>query len=81
MSCNVKHNGHWQNRLFCNRNSNHPKCFEGEKSLPIDYITYTKAWMTKLRRVFEDWLKKYDKEMQMKRRKIALLLTTTALPK
>lgn len=44
-----------------------PRRFKGVKTLPADYASNIKAWMTK--EVFEDWLRKVDKQIKNKRKK------------
>ncbi|XP_063624721.1 LOW QUALITY PROTEIN: tigger transposable element-derived protein 4-like [Cydia splendana] len=40
--------------------SKRPRCFKGVKTLPVDYVSNTKAWMTK--DLFKNWLKKVNKQ-------------------
>lgn len=48
--------------------SKRPRCFKGVKNLPLDYVSNSKAWMTKT--LFDDWLKKVDEIMKIKGKKI-----------
>lgn len=52
--------------------SKRPRCFKSVKNLPLDYVSNSKAWMTKT--LFEDWLKKVDKIMKIKEKKIVLFI-------
>lgn len=52
--------------------SKRPRCFQDVKTLPVDYESNVKAWMTK--NLFKDWLKKVDKQMKIKRQKIVLFV-------
>lgn len=56
--------------------SKRPRCFKGVKTLPVDYASNTKAWMTKI--LFKDWLKNVDKKMMMKNKKILLFIDNCA---
>lgn len=56
--------------------SNKPRCFKGVASLPADYASNKRAWMTK--DIFSKWLVQTDKEMQKKKKKILLLLDNCA---
>ena len=49
-----------------------PRAFKGAKSLPVQYESNRKAWMTQA--IFSEWLKKLDRKMVQKKRKIALIL-------
>ena len=51
-----------------------PRCFKGvnKKTLPVEYHANKKAWMTSV--IFETWLKKFDKHMGCKGRKVLLFL-------
>jgi len=49
-----------------------PKCFKGIKSLPIDYESNPKAWMTNL--LWNKWLKQFDEKLFMENRKIILFI-------
>ncbi|XP_057336463.1 tigger transposable element-derived protein 4-like [Microplitis mediator] len=52
--------------------SKRPRCFKGVKTLPVDYANNTKAWMTK--ELFKDWLRKVNKQMIIKQKKILLII-------
>jgi len=52
-----------------NGKSKNPRCFKGVRSLPVDYYSNANAWMTSI--VFNDWLVKWDLELE---RKIVLLV-------
>lgn len=49
-----------------------PRCFDGIKSLPIDYESNPKAWMTPL--LWNKWLKRFDEKMFLENRKIVLFI-------
>ncbi|GBL88989.1 Tigger transposable element-derived protein 6 [Araneus ventricosus] len=49
-----------------------PRCFKNVKSLPTDYTSNKKAWMTQL--VSEDFLRKQDKKMRLQKRRIILFI-------
>ena len=49
-----------------------PRCFKHVKSLPTEYDANKKAWMTS--DIFKEWVKKLDKKMRKKKRKIALII-------
>ena len=51
-----------------------PRCFKrvNKKTLPVEYHANKKAWMTS--GIFENWLKKFDKHMGCKGRKVLLFL-------
>lgn len=49
-----------------------PRCFKNVKSLPTDYVSNKKSWMTQS--LFEDFLRKLDKKMRLQKRKIILFL-------
>ncbi|XP_041359874.1 tigger transposable element-derived protein 4-like [Gigantopelta aegis] len=49
-----------------------PRCFKSVKSLPTEYQSNKKAWMTG--DMFTEWLNKLNKQMQQKRRKIAMIV-------
>jgi len=49
--------------------SKNPRCFKGVRSLPVDYYSNAKAWMTSV--IFNNWLVKWGLELK---RKIVLLV-------
>ena len=49
-----------------------PHCFKNVKSLPTDYTSNKKAWMTQL--LFEDFLRKLEEKMRLQKRKIILFI-------
>ena len=49
-----------------------PRCFRGVPELPIEYRSNTNALMTST--IFEQWLRKWDRECIMINRRIALIL-------
>jgi len=52
--------------------STKPRCFRGIKSLPIDYESNPRAWMTAL--LWKKWLKQFDEKLFMENRKIILFI-------
>ncbi|XP_014250358.1 tigger transposable element-derived protein 4-like [Cimex lectularius] len=50
--------------------SKSPRCFKNVQKLPLDYTHNKKAWMTS--EIISDWLRKWDEELQKKKRKILL---------
>ncbi|XP_052699761.1 tigger transposable element-derived protein 4-like [Crassostrea angulata] len=57
--------------LVIGRASN-PRCFKHVKSLSVEYYSNKKAWMTS--EIFTEWVKKLEKKMLRKKRKIALIV-------
>ncbi|KAI8516456.1 Pyruvate decarboxylase 2, partial [Branchiostoma belcheri] len=51
--------------------SKNPRCFRGQR-VPLPWYANKKAWMTV--EIFREWMKKVDREMGRKRKKICLLL-------
>ncbi|XP_041372694.1 tigger transposable element-derived protein 4-like [Gigantopelta aegis] len=49
-----------------------PRCFKNVRSLPVDYRSNKKAWMTGA--LFTEWVKDLDKSMKRQKRKILLLV-------
>ncbi|KAK8756955.1 hypothetical protein V5799_000343 [Amblyomma americanum] len=49
-----------------------PRCLKGVRNLQVAYLSNKKAWMTS--KLFEDWLKDFDQEMERQHRKVLLLL-------
>ncbi|XP_041369493.1 tigger transposable element-derived protein 4-like [Gigantopelta aegis] len=58
--------------LFVIGKSAKPRCFRGVKSLPTEYESNKKAWMTG--EMFSRWLVRLDKKMQRNGRKIAMIV-------
>lgn len=52
--------------------SKQPRCFKGVKTLPVEYDSNAKAWMTRI--IFKGWLKKLDKKMKSNGKKIILFV-------
>ncbi|XP_062597709.1 tigger transposable element-derived protein 6-like [Saccostrea cucullata] len=52
--------------------SANPRCFKNVRSLPVEYNTNKKAWMTV--DIFSTWVKQLDKKMKRKKRKTALVI-------
>lgn len=52
--------------------SANPRCFKNVKSLPVEYLSNSKAWMTG--DIFEKWLLNLDKRMLRQKRKILLFV-------
>lgn len=51
--------------LVIGRASN-PRCFKHVKSLPVEYYSNKKAWMTL--EIFTEWVKKLEKKMLRKKK-------------
>lgn len=49
-----------------------PRCFKGNRSLPVKYMANTRAWMT--RAIFGEWVQAFDRDMGRQGRKVCLLL-------
>lgn len=49
-----------------------PRCLKNVNSLPCDYRSSRKAWMTT--GIFNEWLVKFDEEMKRNKRRILLLI-------
>lgn len=52
--------------------SANPRCFKNIKTLPTDYTSNKKAWMTS--EIFTDWIVKLDKKFQRQQRKVAMIV-------
>ena len=52
--------------------SKNPRSFKHVKTLPVCYKSNKKAWMTS--QLFEEWLKKLDKQFSTQKRKIAMVV-------
>ncbi|XP_043475654.1 tigger transposable element-derived protein 6-like [Leptopilina heterotoma] len=52
--------------------SKKPRCFKGVNTLPVEYQSNRKAWMT--RQIFTEWLQKVDKKMKNEKTKILLFV-------
>lgn len=49
-----------------------PRCFKNCHSLPCEYTSNKKAWMT--REIFSNWLRKFNKDMKKQNKKVLLLI-------
>ena len=58
-------------RLIIGKSAN-PRCFKNKKTLPTPYTSNKKAWMTS--EIFTDWLRNLDRNLQKKKRKIAMVV-------
>ena len=56
--------------------SKQPRCFKNVKTLPVAYEANKNAWMTG--DIWKEWLKKLDKQMRLKKRKIVMLCDNCA---
>ena len=56
--------------------SQKPRSFKNKVTLPTEYKSNRKAWMTS--DIFTEWLKKFDRKMTTQKRKVALLLDNCA---
>lgn len=65
-------NGSEKRQLTVIGKSHKPRCFKNVKKLPVDYKANKKAWMTS--DLFQEYLRKWDKELSLKKRKIVLLV-------
>ncbi|XP_067686985.1 tigger transposable element-derived protein 6-like [Haliotis asinina] len=52
--------------------SEKPRCFKNVRSLPVDYRSNGKAWMTS--DLFTEWVNKLDQSMRRQNRKVLLLI-------
>uniref|UniRef100_A0A3B3SWE0 HTH CENPB-type domain-containing protein n=1 Tax=Paramormyrops kingsleyae TaxID=1676925 RepID=A0A3B3SWE0_9TELE len=52
--------------------SKNPRAFKNVGSLPVSYCVNKKAWMTST--LFDDWLKKLDRQMAKEKRKICMVI-------
>ena len=59
------------NFLIISKNSK-PRCFKGVKSLPLEYTSNKKAWLTSA--PFESWLRKFDRKFPLQGRTIAMVV-------
>ena len=59
-------------KLFVIGKSKNPRCFKNITSLPVDYRANKNAWMTS--DLFIEWLVEWDRSLQLKKRKILLLV-------
>lgn len=58
--------------LLVLRKSKNPRCFHGVWNLPVEYNAYKNDWMTSS--LFKDWVRKLDRQMANKKRKICLIV-------
>lgn len=49
-----------------------PRCFKGNRGLPVKYVANKKAWIT--RSIFTEWVVAFDCDMKRQGRKVCLLL-------
>ncbi|XP_006005077.1 tigger transposable element-derived protein 4 [Latimeria chalumnae] len=49
-----------------------PHCFQGIRSLPVDYEANNMAWMTA--EVFEKWIRKIDEQFQTQHRRVVIFV-------
>ncbi|XP_070378200.1 tigger transposable element-derived protein 6-like [Dermacentor albipictus] len=49
-----------------------PRCFKGNRSLPIKYVANSRSWMT--RAIFSKWVASFDCDMSRQGRQVCLLL-------
>ena len=52
--------------------SKSPSCFAGIRSLPLDYISNAKAWMTG--NFFQEWLEKWNRKIVSTKRSVLLII-------
>lgn len=49
-----------------------PRCFKGNRGLPVKYVANKKVWIT--RTIFTEWVVAFDRDMKRQGRKVCLLL-------
>ncbi|XP_050024797.2 tigger transposable element-derived protein 6-like [Dermacentor andersoni] len=49
-----------------------PRCFKGNRSLPVKYVANSRSWMT--RAIFSEWVTSFDCDMRRQGRRVCLLL-------
>ncbi|XP_049315831.1 tigger transposable element-derived protein 4-like [Bactrocera dorsalis] len=49
-----------------------PRCFKNVRSLPVDYVSNSRAWMTS--DIFTKWVRDWDRELEKTKKKILLLV-------
>lgn len=49
-----------------------PRCFKGVKTLPVDYASSRKAWMSA--EIFREWITKLDRKFSAWNRKVLFLV-------
>lgn len=59
-------------KLFVIGKAKKPRCLKGIKSLPVDYRSNKKAWMTSS--LFSEWLLNFDRKMKLENRKVLLFI-------
>lgn len=64
--------GSCRKKLLVIEKSRKPRCFKNINSLPVTYESNNKSWMTS--EIFERWLRTWDAELKLKKRKILLLV-------
>lgn len=52
--------------------SQYPRCFKRVRSLPVDYKSNRRAWMTL--EIFEEWVRSWDRELTKEKKMILLLV-------
>ncbi|XP_050338066.1 tigger transposable element-derived protein 4-like [Bactrocera neohumeralis] len=52
--------------------SKRPRCFKNVRSLPVDYVSNSRAWMTS--DIFTKWVRDWDRELKKTKKKILLLV-------
>ena len=72
----VNMDGSYKYPLLTIGKSEKPRCFKGQVTLPTEYKSNRKAWMTA--ELFTEWLRKFDRKMAAEKRKGALLLDNCA---
>jgi len=59
-------------KLFVIGKAKNPRCFKGIKSLPVDYRSNKKDWMTSS--LFSEWLLNFDRKMKIENEKVLLFI-------
>ena len=70
VACNMT--GSDKRKLLIVGKSKDPRCFRGQRVLPVTYTNSGNAWMTG--DIFRQWLKDFNRDMGRQKRKILLLI-------
>lgn len=64
--------GTTKKKLLIIGKSKNPRCFKNVRSLPVDYESNRKAWMTS--DIFVKWVRNWDRDLTKQKKKILLLV-------
>lgn len=64
--------GTTKKKLLIIGKSKNPRCFKNVRSLPVDYESNRKAWMTS--DIFVKWVRNWDRDVTKQKKKILLLV-------